>query len=133
MGIQTSRRIQHIGFLLLNSLLLEEKFIQGSGFTSELPIVVAATFPKFLKFWTLLVDFVEGRVFPFCYAFGFFEANFSCLSGICLGLRLFWTIGFSRFLCCFITAEVWPRFKMGCSVVVFGGQLDMALIIKAFR
>ena len=34
---------------LLNSMLLKEEFIKRSGFTSELPIVAAATFPEFLK------------------------------------------------------------------------------------
>ena len=34
---------------LLYSLLLKEEFIQRSGFTNELPIVAAATFPKFLE------------------------------------------------------------------------------------
>ena len=86
-----------MSFLLLNSLLLKEEFIQRSGFTSEPPIVAAATFPKFLKFWTLLVDFVEERLFPLCYTFGLFEASFSCFAGFCLGLRLFWTIGLSSF------------------------------------
>ena len=34
---------------LLNSLLLKKEFIRRSGFTSEPPIVAAATFPKFIK------------------------------------------------------------------------------------
>ena len=34
---------------LLDSLLLKEEFIQRSGFTSEPPIVAAATVPKFLE------------------------------------------------------------------------------------
>ena len=83
--------------LLLNSLLLKEEFIQRSGFTSEPSIVAAATFPKFLKFWTLLVDFVEDLLFPLCYTFGLFEASFSCFSGIRLGLRMLWTVELSRF------------------------------------
>ena len=105
--------------LLLNSLLLKEEFIQISGFTSESPIVAAATFPKFLKFWTLLVDFVEDHLFPPCYMFGLFEASFSCFSGIHLGLRMFWTVGLSRFYDDFIVAEVWMRFKMGFSITIF--------------
>ena len=53
---------------LLNSLSLRGEFIQRSGFTSEPPIVAAATFfPKFLKFWPPFVDFVEGRLFLLCY------------------------------------------------------------------
>ena len=46
-----SRHLEEFSMVLslLNSLLLKEEFIQRSGFTSELPIVVAATFPKFLK------------------------------------------------------------------------------------
>ena len=83
--------------LLLNSLLLKGEFIQRSGFISEPPIVAAATFPKFLKFWTLHIDFVEDRLFPLCYTFRLLEASFSCFSGIRLGLRMLWTVELSRF------------------------------------
>ena len=46
-----SRHLEEFSMVvsLLNSLLLKEEFIQRSGFTSELPIVAGATFPKFLK------------------------------------------------------------------------------------
>ena len=118
---------------LLNSLLLKEEFIQRSGFTSEPLIVAAATFPKFLKFWTLLVDFVEDCLFPFCYVFGLFEAIFSCLLGIHLGLQWFWTIGFSRFDVVLLLLRFGRGLKMGFSVAVFIGQLDMAPIIKPFH
>ena len=58
---------------LLNNLLLKEEFIQRSGFTSEPPIVAAATFPKFLKkFGPSLLNLFA----LLCYVFGLFEASF---------------------------------------------------------
>ena len=46
-----SRHLEGFNMLvsLLNSLLLKEEFTQRSRFTSEPPIVAAATIPKFLE------------------------------------------------------------------------------------
>ena len=96
---------------LLNSLFPKEEFIQRSGFTSELPIVAPATFPKFLKKFgpSLLILFA-----PLCYMFGLFEASFSCYLGFRLGLCMLWTVRLSRFY-----DVLSLRFKMGLSFAIF--------------
>ena len=95
---------------LLNSLLLQEEFIQRSGFTSEPPIVAAATFPKFLKkFGPSLLNLFA----LLCYVFGLFEASFSCYSGFRLGLCMLWTIRLSQFY-----DVLSLKFKVGFSVSI---------------
>ena len=81
---------------LLNSLLLKEEFIQRSGFTSEPPIVAAATFSQISgnfgpSFFILFA--------PLCYVFGLFEAYF-LLFDISFGsMHGFWTVRLSSLLC----------------------------------
>ena len=73
-------------------------------------------FLNFLKFWTLLVDFIEGHLFLLRYMFRLFEANFSFYSGFRLGLCMLWTIWISWFY-----DVLSLKFKVGFSVVVLSG------------
>ena len=91
-----SRHLEEFSMVvsLLNSLLLKEDFIQRSRFTSELPIVVAATFsqiygnfgPSFFYFVcpTLL------RVWIMWAYFLLFKISFGSVHG-------FWTIRISSY------------------------------------
>ena len=79
--------------LLLNSLLLKEEFIQRSGFTSEPPIVVAATVPKFME----ILDPPFLLCLPHSATCLDYLRPVSCYSSFCLGLCMFWTVRLSRF------------------------------------
>ena len=97
---------------LLNSLLLKDEFIQRFGFTSEPPIVAAATVPKFLEILDppFLILFA-----PLCYMLDYLRP-FPCYLSFCLGLCIFWTVRLCRL---YVVSSV--KFKVGFSVVVLSG------------
>ena len=97
---------------LLNSLLLKEEFIQRSGFTSELPIVAAATFSKFLE----ILDPPFLLCLPHSATCLDYLRPISCYSIFRLGPCMFWTVRLSNFPLFIV------EFKVEFSFAIFGGQ-----------
>ena len=122
--IMESRHLEEFSMVvsLLNSLLLKEEFIQRSGFTSEPPIVAAATVPKFLE---ILDPPFLYFVCPTLLHVWIIWGIFSCYSGFRLALCMYWAIRLSS------SYDVLSlRFKTGLSFAVFHRLAHVLLLEK---
>ena len=85
------------------------------------------------NFGTSLLILLKTVLSPLCYSFGLFEASFYLLFGICLGLQMLWTVELSRFHVALSLSKFGQGLKWDFSCRYFGGQLEIAPMIKIFR